>query len=328
MGMDLFHMLVFPGLAFLIVFSLLAEYVDRKLHARLQHRVGPPWYQPLADLIKLAAKEELTPRLADRKMFRIAPLVALAATVTAFLYIPTWHLPKWDLAGSSAFEGDVILVLYMLTVPTVTFFLGGWYSRSVYSMIGAARSVMQLFAYEVPLFLCILAPALLANTWSLSRMAIYYHNHPAYAAFNVIGLIVCLVALLGKLERVPFDIPEAETEIVAGCFTEYSGQMLAMLRLTIDIEMIVGAALIAAVFLPFGLDLPLGSVLGPVAGFVVYLIKILFVVCILSVLRSVMARLRMDQMINFCWKVAAPLGLAQLLIDLVAKGLLAKGLVQ
>jgi NADH-quinone oxidoreductase subunit H len=133
---------------------------------------------------------------------------------------------------------------------------------------------------------------------------------------------VCLVALLGKLERVPFDIPEAETEIVAGSFTEYSGRLLAMLRLTIDIEMIVGAALIASVFLPFGLNLPLGPVLGPAAGFLVYLIKILLVVCMLTVLRSVMARLRMDQMINFCWKVAAPLGLAQLLIDLVAKGLL------
>jgi NADH-quinone oxidoreductase subunit H len=322
MVIDLFHMLIFPGLAFLVVFALFAEYVDRKLHARLQHRVGPPWFQPLADIIKLAAKEDMLPRLADRYMFSVAPLVALAATVTAFLYIPTWRLPAWDLKGSSAFEGDVILVLYMLTVPTVTFFLGGWYSRSVYSMIGAARSVMQLFAYEIPLFLCILGPALLANTWSLSRMAIFYQSHPAYAALNLMGLAVCLVALLGKLERVPFDIPEAETEIVAGSFTEYSGRLLAILRLTIDIETVVGAALIASVFVPFGLDLParLGPALGLPAGFLLYLAKVLLVVCVLSVLRSVMARLRMDQMINLCWKVAAPLGVAQVLIDLVAKG--------
>jgi NADH-quinone oxidoreductase subunit H len=314
---DLFYMLVFPGLLFLIAFALFAEYVDRKLHARLQHRVGPPWFQPLADVIKLAAKEEMTPRLADRRMFLMAPLVALAATATAFLYIPTW---KSDIRYH--FEGDLILVLYMLTVPTVTFFLGGWYSRSVYSMIGAARAVMQLFAYEVPLFLCILGPALLANTWSISKMAAFYQVHPAFAALNILGLGVCLVALLGKLERVPFDIPEAETEIVAGSFTEYSGRLLAMLRLTIDLETIVGAALIAAVFLPFGLGLPAA------AGFAVYLVKLLAVVCVLTVMRSIMARLRIDQMINLCWKVAAPLGVAQVLIDLVAKGYLPRGYLQ
>ena len=319
MGADLFHMLVFPGFLFLIAFALLAEYVDRKLHARLQHRIGPPWYQPLADLIKLAAKEELVPEQADTWVFQTVPMVALAATVTAFLYIPLWSP-----AAAFSFEGDVILVLYLLTVPTVTFFLGGWYSRSVYSMIGAARSVMQLFAYEIPLFVCILAPAVLANTWSLSVMAQYYHDHPARMLLNAMGMGVCLVALLGKLERVPFDIPEAETEIVAGSFTEYSGRLLALFRMTIHIEMVVGAGLIAAVFLPFGLDLPqrLGAAWGGAAGFVLFGGKVLAIVCVLSILRSVMARLRIDQMINLCWKIGAPVALAQLLIDMVAKGIL------
>ncbi|MGA2265132.1 MAG: complex I subunit 1 family protein [Phycisphaerae bacterium] len=319
MGSDLFYMLVFPGLAFLIVFSLLAEYVDRKLYARLQHRIGPPWFQPLADLIKLSAKEEIIPQQADTGIFKFVPLVALAAAATAFLYIPLWGR-----RAPYAFEGDLILVLYLLTIPTVTFFLGGWYSRSLYSMIGAARSVIQLFAYEIPLFLCILAPALLADTWSLSSMTQYYHQHPARMLLNVAGLGVCLVAMLGKLERVPFDIPEAETEIVAGSFTEYSGRLLAMFRLTLDVEMVVGATLIAAVFLPFGLDLPqrLGAAWGGAAGFGLYAAKVLAVVCVLSVLRTVMARLRLDQMINFCWQIAAPVALAQVVVDLVAKGLL------
>ncbi len=311
MAGELFHMLVFPGFLFLVIFALLAEYVDRKLCARLQNRVGPPWFQPLADLIKLAAKEEIVPQLADAWTFKLAPVVALAAVVTAFLYIPLWGRQ-----AAMSFPGDVIVVLYLLTIPTVTFFLGGWYSRSVYSMIGAARSIMQLFAYEIPLFLCILAPALLANTWSLSDMAAFYERHPFFAAFNVIGLCVSLVALLGKLERVPFDIPEAETEIVAGSFTEYSGRLLALFRLAIDIEMVVGATLIAAVFLPFGLDLPV-----PV-GFVLYVVKVLAIVGVLSVLRTVFARLRIDQMINFCWTVIAPIAFVQVLIDLVAKGLL------
>jgi NADH-quinone oxidoreductase subunit H len=311
MGEHLFYMLVFPGFLFLIAFALAAEYVDRKLGARLQSRIGPPWFQPLADLIKLSAKQDLLPTYADMSMFRMAPLIALTSVVTAFLYIPIWSR-----TSECPFDGDVIVVLYLLTIPTITFFLGGWYSRSVYSMIGAARSIMQVFAYEVPLFLCILAPAMLANTWSLSKMTEFYGKHPAWALLNIVGLCVSLIALLGKLERVPFDIPEAETEIVAGSFTEYSGRRLALFRLAVDVEMIVGASLLAAVFLPFGLDL------GKAIAFVLYIGKVLAIVAVLSVMRSIMARLRIDQMINFCWKVAAPVAFAQVLIDLIAKGFL------
>jgi NADH-quinone oxidoreductase subunit H len=234
--------------------------------------------------------------------------------VTASFYIPIWsHHALFS------FPGDVIVVLYLLTIPTITFFLGGWYSRSVYSMIGAARSIMQLFAYEIPLFLSILAPALLAGTWSLSEMSVFYAHRPVLAAVNVLGLIIALVALLGKLERVPFDIPEAETEIVAGSFTEYSGRLLALFRLAIDVEMVVGASLIAAVFIPFGMEY------GAAAGFGLYLVKILVVIFLLTGMRTLFARLRLDQMINFCWQIAAPLAFVQLMTDLVVKGVVAKG---
>ena len=306
----LFYILVFPGFAFLLCFALFADWVDRKLHARLQHRIGPPWFQPLADIIKLAAKEELIPTQVDRVMFKLTPVVALTAVVAAFMCIPVW--------GRSAlfsFKGDVIVVLYLLTIPTLTFFLGGWYSRSLYSMIGAARTLTQLFAYEIPLYLGVLAPALLAGEWSLSDMAKFYGDHPWCTAFNAIGLGVALVALLGKLERVPFDIPEAETEIVAGSFTEYSGRLLAVFKLAVSIEMVVGATLLAAVFLPFGLTL------GSAAGFGLYLLKVLAIVAVLTLLRTLMARLRLDQMINFCWQVAAPVAFVQLLVNLVVKGL-------
>jgi NADH-quinone oxidoreductase subunit H len=312
MVVSLVSILIFPGFLFLAIFALVAEYVDRKLCARLQNRVGPPWFQPLADLIKLAAKEDIVPDLADKHIFKYTPVMALASTVTAMLYVPMW--------GHDAlyhFEGDVIVVLYLLTIPTMTFFLAGWYSRSVFSMLGAARSIMQLFAYEIPLFLSILAPALLANSWSLSTVSAYYADHPAYMAFNIIGLVLSLVALLGKLERVPFDIPEAETEIVAGSFTEYSGRRLALFRLAISIEMIVGASLIAAVFLPFGLESGAGL------GFLLYVFKVLVIVALISLFRSLAARLRIDQMINLCWKVAAPLAFVQVLINLLLKGGLA-----
>jgi len=307
----LFNLLVFPGLIFLGVISLWAEYFDRKLYARLQNRVGPPWFQPLADFIKLLGKENVVPEEADIRIFNLSPVFALAATITAFFYIPLWGA-----RALFSFNGDLIVVLYLLTMPTLTFFLGGWYSRSLFSTIGAVRSITQFFAYEVPLFISILAPALLASTWSLSEMAVFYSAHPWYWMLNLIGFGVALIALLGKLERVPFDIPEAETEIVAGSFTEYSGRLLAYFRMAIDIEMVVGASLLAAVFIPFGLNL------NPFLGFVLYLIKIFFIIGVLSVLRTVFARLRIDQMIVFCWQYVAPIAFLQVLINLILKGFL------
>ena len=311
--LQLLEILVFPGLAFLVLFGLAAEYIDRKLYAKLQNRIGPPWFQPLADILKLVGKQDVVPTAADAVMFKFMPVLALAATMTAFLYIPLWGC-----AALYSFDGDLVVVFYLLTIPTLTFFLAGWYSHSVFAMIGAARSITQLFAYEIPLLLSILAPALLANTWRLSEITKYYSQHPLYALFNIVGFVVALVALLGKLERVPFDIPEAETEVVAGSFTEYAGRFLALFRLCIDVEAIVGASLLAAVFMPFGLTF------GPAVGFVLYLVKVLLIVALISVARSVLARLRIDQMTSLFWKVVAPLSLAQLLLILVLKGVVSQ----
>lgn len=305
----LVNILIFPGFLFVCVFGLAMEYVDRKLCARLQNRIGPPWFQPLADFIKLIAKANMIPEYADPAIFTFMPILALAATATAFLYVPIWHHQ-----ALLSFNGDVIVVLYLLTIPTFTFFLGGWYARGPFSMIGAARSITQLFAYEIPLFLSVLSPAMLADSWSLGEISIFYSNHPLLVLFNIVGFVVALISLLGKLEKVPFDIPEAETEIVAGSFSEYSGKLLAIFRLSMDVELVVVSSVVAIVFLPFGLNY------GLAAGFGLYIVKVLFIVSLLSLLRNVFARLRIDQMIDFCWKYLAPIALLQLVADLIMKG--------
>ena len=311
MGLSLFQILVFPGFLFLGLISLAFEYVDRKLYARLQNRVGPPWYQPLADIVKLVSKESIVPKNADRFVFKAIPIFAMAATYTAFLYIP--------ITGTQSvypFASDLIVVLYFLTIPTLTFFLAGWFSSSLYAEIGSIRAMTQFFAYEVPLYMSLLGPALLAGSWSISGITAFYHANPLLTLVNLPGLFVALVATQGKLERAPFDIPDAETEIVGGTFTEYSGRLLAMFRMTIDSELVVMAALISAVFFPF--YIPGNAVLG----LLVFLVKVLVVVILLTVMRAVLARLRIDQMVSFCWKVLAPVSLAQILIDLIVKGVL------
>lgn len=308
---QLFQIIIFPGFLFLSVAGLFAEYADRKLYARLQNRQGPPWFQPAADFIKLIGKEDIVPQAADKGMFKFMPVLALTATITAFLYIPMWNT-----TSLYSFYGDVIVVLYLLTIPTLTFFLAGWYSNSLYSLVGAIRSLTQLFAYEVPLFLAVLSSALLADSWSFGGIAVFYNKHPLLVFVNVIGFFVALIALLGKLEKVPFDIPEAETEIVAGSFTEYTGRFLAFFRMALDIETVVVASLMAAVFLPFGL----GTYWA--IGFALYIIKIFFIIALLALLRTVFARLRIDQMVDFCWRWLAPLAFLQLIISLIVKSII------
>ncbi len=309
MAVALFNILIFPGFLFLSVFGLVVEFIDRKLYARLQNRQGPPWFQPLADIIKLASKETIIPCEADSRIFRLLPVFALASASTAFIYVPVWGTKSLF-----PFEGDLIVVLYLLTIPTVTFFLAGWHSTSLFASIGSVRALTQLFAYEVPLFIALLGPALLSGSWSLSGISAFYMSNPLLALFNIPAFLVALVAVQGKLERVPFDIPEAETEIVGGTFTEYSGRLLAIFRMSIDVEMIVVSAILAAVFIPFFVPAI------PLLGFVVFIAKTLFIVFLLALMRTVLARLRIEQMINFCWKYLTPAALLQILIDLLAKG--------
>ena len=138
------------------------EYIDRKLYAQLQNRIGPRWYQPLADILKLMTKETIIPGEADRRFFSAVPMVALAATTAAFLYIP-----MWSTHSLMPFASDLIVVLYFLTIPTLCFFLAGWVSSSLFAQIGGVRALTQL-RLRAPVHV-LAGPALLAGSWSSAR---------------------------------------------------------------------------------------------------------------------------------------------------------------
>ncbi|MCL2335327.1 MAG: NADH-quinone oxidoreductase subunit H [Endomicrobia bacterium] len=309
----LISILIFPGFLFLFILALAAEYVDRKLYARMQTRLGPPWFQPFADFVKLLAKELIIPENADRLIFKVLPLVACAAAATAFLY-----MPKWNTNSVFSFRGDIVAVIYIMTIPTLTYFLGGWYSRSLYSLLGSMRVLTQLFSYEVPLLMAVLAPAILASSWTFSNVIDFYSANGFLFLVNIIGFGVALVAVQGKLEKVPFDIPEAETEIVAGTFTEYTGPLYAYFKLAMNIQTISVATLLSAVFLPFGYHS------GFILGMLIFLLKILFIISLLAVGRTIFARIRMDQMVRFCWQYLTPLALLQILINIILKAMIIK----
>ena len=306
----LLYVLVFPGFLFLAAYALFLAYLDRKVAARMQHRVGPPLLQPLADFIKVLGKEVIDPRGVDRRAFDAAPVLALAAVMTAFLYVPVFG------PSPLAFQGDLVLVLYLLTLPTVALFLVGWLSRNVFSTVGGVRAVTQLFIYEVPFFLALLAPAIATGSWSISEISTRQGDHLWFAILQPIGFVVALIGLQAKLERTPFDIPEAETEIVAGPWTELTGRRLALMYLTNEIALVAGAALVAAIFLG-GPSVPgwvPGGAVAAVAGFLLFLAKTIAILLVLASIKVMTGRIRIDQLNDVGWKYLANAALFQIVL--------------
>lgn len=305
---SILKVLLFPGLLFLSVYSFFLEFVDRKVYARMQNRKGPPWYQPLADMLKLIGKKVILPNNAQKFVFAALPTVSLAAVVTAFLCAPVWGSQ-----AVTAFEGDLVAVLYLLSIPTLCHFLAGYNSHEVYSTIGAFRTLTQMFAYEVPLFMAFLSPAILAGSWSITGIAAFYAARPLYLLINLPAFLIALLTTQSKLERSPFDAPEAETEIVGGALVEYSGRYLAYFRATAITELAVMASVIAGVFLPFFTG-------NNALDFALYLVKTLAVVLVLVLLRATMARIRIDQTLKFFWSVLTPVAIVQMILNLLLRG--------
>lgn len=309
--MDLVYLLVFPGFLFLFAAGLFAEYVDRKLYAKIQNRVGPPIVQPFADFLKLLSKESIVPEAADRDVYVVAPLFGLAGVLTAILYVPVWSEE-----AVFAFQGDLVVVLFLLALPSFALFFGGWHSRNRFSDVGTLRTLTQLFGYEVPFFLACLAPAMAAGSWEISSVMQTLSTNPVALVLLLPGFAVGLLSLQAKLERVPFDAPEAETEIAGGSLVEYSGRKLALFKLTKDMELVVGAGFLSALFL--GGPYPLVGVAGPIGGFVAFALKVLFVVVLLTVVKSAFARVRIEQAVGVFYKWAVGIAIVQMLIVIAA----------
>ncbi len=302
---DLFALLVFPAGLSLVAFSLLYEWLDRKLLARFQNRMGPRWFQPFADLAKLLAKEEVIPERADRRLFVALPLVAVAGGLTAGIYVPMFGLPP-----AYSYRGDLIVTVYLLSLLTLCTGLAGSNSIGRFSIVGATRTLTQLFSYEAPFLLALLGPAIVAGSWQISDIAAYASGR--WLLFSQpIGFLVAMIGLMGKLELPPFDAPEAETEIVAGALTEYSGRGLALFRLGKNVEMVIGLTLIAAFYL------------GGLASAWLFLLKTLILLLAMAGAQALLARLRIDQTVGVWWRYGALLVFAQWFVVIVAKGIVA-----
>ena len=295
-------LLFFPGGLFLIASGMVFEYLDRKLVARFQNRYGPRWFQPLADVVKLLAKEEIFPAGVVKSLFVALPVVALAAALTAALYVPLFGFkPVFN------FQGDLIVTLYLLSMMTLCIGLAGANTEDRFSLIGATRALTQLFSYEAPFLLALLGPAIALGTWNITSINAGAANQTWFILAQPIGFVVALVGLMGKLELPPFDAPEAETEIVAGAFTEYSGRGFALFKIGRDVELVIGLTLVASFYL--------GGFTSPLD----FLWKTLALLLVTAALQSLFARLRIDQTVGLWWRVGVILVLLQLVVIIAGK---------
>jgi NADH-quinone oxidoreductase subunit H len=325
-------------LSFLLLFALIAIWLERKISAHMQDRLGPMrtgWHgalQTIADMLKLLQKEDLIATDNDKKLFIIAPYLVFAGSYAAFAAIPF----------SSAYLGSNIDLglLYIVAVSgfvVAGILMAGWASNNKYALYGAVRSAAQMISYEIPTVLVIVMVITIAGTlnlyelsemqtstlwnwWIFGGAAIGWKKF-VLIPFMIAGFLMVFISSLAEVNRVPFDIPEAESELVAGYFTEYSGLKWGMFMLSEYMNMYAVSAIMTAVFFggyqsPFGY---LGNTLGvswlvPIEQFGWFTIKGMTFIFLQMWLRWTLPRLRVDQLMALCWKYLIPIAFVNLLL--------------
>ncbi len=309
----LFKILIFPGLLFVVVIGLFLAGIDRKLVARMQKRVGPPLRQPWFDFLKLLGKETIVPHAANKAVYLAAPVIGFTGLVVMALFIPVF--------GYSTFSGngDLIVLLYLLTIPAVALIIGGSASGSPYAGIGISREMVTMMSYELPLIIILLSVARKvggsALCFSLGQIVNWQASNGCLAFHPALipAMLAMLLVIPAEVGTQPFDVAEAETEILEGPLIEYSGAPLAVFKLNTAMKMYIMTTLFRALFLG-GLAT---GVTALDALIQVLLCIALTLICITTV-HAVTARLKVEHLFKFYWTVVA--GLSALSLVLVWLG--------
>lgn len=305
--------LLFPGGLFALAFGLFLKGLDRRLAARLQGRVGPPLAQPFYDLVKLARKRTMVPDIASAPVFLGAPLVGVVAMLLAAILVP---IP--GVYAGNPLLGDLLVLLYLLAVPAVVLMVAGSASGSPFGAIGFSREMAMMLAYEGPLVLVVVAVAMRTGlgqggviSFSLGEIIAYQQSHGAFLFDPLMwpALIAFALFFPANLGIVPFDIPEAETEVLEGPLLEYSGPALGLFKVMSALKAVVVLGLGVALFFPLAPD---GAL-----GLLVHLGKLVVLMLIgVTVVRVSCGRMRIDQAFRFFLKW--PLALSVLSLAVVA----------
>jgi len=290
----IFAFVVFPGFVFTGIVGLFSSWVDRKVTARVQWRVGPPLLQPFYDFVKLLGKETLVPSGGARSTFLAAPIFGLAAVtlVSTILWLANLR--------QTSFVGDLIVVVYLLVVPSLALMVGGMASGNPLAATGASREMKLILSYELPFLIC-LAVVILKSDTSIGLVDIS-RSHVFDSVSGVTAGIVALLCVQAKLGLTPFDIAEAETEIMSGPYIEYSGVPLGVFKLTQAMMLFTLPVFLITVFLG-GIHLSGWGILWAVLKYVAILVLII-------VVKNTNPRIRIDQAMRFFWFILTPIAAA------------------
>jgi NADH-quinone oxidoreductase subunit H len=293
-------------------------WVERKLIGRMQRRYGPnragPFglLQPIADLVKLIRKESFYPATAVEILYIGAPLISATTALAAFSVIPFgegWHVWRYDISGEIIDVPISLIFIFALgSLGVYGFIIGGWASDSKYALLGSMRTCAQLVSYEVSLALSVLGVVLMAGSLSLTDIVAKQQDTIWFAVPQIIGLLVFFAAGTAETNRPPFDLPEADTELVAGYHTEYSGMRFGLFSMAEYVNMITLSGLCVTLFF--------GGWLGPWAplGPLWFLLKVFALIFLFIWLRATLPRLRYDQLMSFGWKVLLPVATLNALV--------------
>ncbi|MGP8049213.1 MAG: NADH-quinone oxidoreductase subunit NuoH [Desulfobaccales bacterium] len=303
-------------LVFLLVLAGWLVLVERRLLGFMQLRLGPNragfqgLLQPVADIVKLLVKEDLVPAGADRAVFLYAPAVVAATALLIFAVVPFargWTFRGQEIPGViSDLNVGLLFVLALSSLGVYGVALGGWASNSKFSLLGAIRGAAQMISYEISLGLSLVPVVMLAHSFSLVEIVRAQARLP-FLILQPLAFVIFFISSVAEMKRIPFDIPEAENELIAGYHTEYSGMRFGLYFLGEYVTMVVLGAMVAVFFL--------GGWRGPfLPPLVWFLIKVALVIFVIIWLRATYPRLRFDQLMEFGWKILIPLALLNIII--------------
>jgi NADH-quinone oxidoreductase subunit H len=302
-----------------LLMVVLLIWVERKLYARIQDRLGPnrvgPWgiLQTIPDMVKIFTKEYITPDGADKVPYNLAPILAVSAVLLIWAVLPLAP----TIYGSNIDVG-ILYIVAVGAIGTLGIILAGWASNNKYALIGAFRTVSQMVAYEVPMVLALLVPVLLARTMGVNSLV--QAQSVWFILVAPVAALIFLITSQAELGRAPFDLLEAESEIVAGFQVEYSGLKFGMFFVGEFLHAFTVSLLMATLFLggwrgPFAEQ-------WPILGTVYLFLKAAIVYFVVVLMRIALPRFRIDQMLNFTWKVLTPLALVLLMLTAVTEKIL------
>jgi NADH-quinone oxidoreductase subunit H len=322
-ALTIVEVLLFPGLTFFVWLAFVFDWLDRKTAARMQGRIGPlvagpnGILQPVADFFKLVSKEEIVPEYADKLVFEWGPPLFFAAPAVGTIFLPVTS-PNAIISDPY----DLLFILFILAFSTLMAAMLGYASAGRYSTVAIGRLIIQYAGFEVPLLISLVTPAILAKSLSVSGIvAAQYSSGVWYVFLAPLSFAVFIIASLAELEKAPFDIPSAKTEIVAGWMTEFSGRSLGYIKLTKNLSYVFLSALAASLFLggSAGPVLTQVALLQNVVYLAYFLLKFFAVGLVIFVIKTALARIRIGQATQLFWTILTPLALIQLGIVLVLR---------